>query len=894
VRSYLIIESIGRSGRFTSNDPTTSLAGDAVQFQGYADANAFRTALGTFRSKLQSANNRILTAFASIGITETARFITNKNRESRAAEIGVPSDLGATYVNPATGTAFSVGPNLASQLGLTSVEEAQSLSVLYNIGGLGSFHSNADITVHGTVNVFANVSLGDQFTVAGNVTGATGASLVVNRREYERTSGTWLPATTTVLAAGAQLESRSSAFTTVGGIVRDGSTSTDTDGYPRGVGYKTPPSIASTDPETNENRYALMTRDSGILLGSANSGRFGHGSGVYVDNFADRQSSRTETGRQSNPGTSSMVFDWLNPNHPESKYWYGSFYLPPGVVIDLRADGWLMTRDGRAPANERFWRGANGASTSFNTIRYRLGPGTDGLMHVVNSLTPGLANIDANLNAADYQLGPTFNGVVFTEGNARVRGVIPTDVQLSIVSNATIYIEGSVTKGITGTAWTARDSGDPEFTAVGARMQRPSRSMLGLLARYYVAVNTTMFMGPSAAQAIEIGRDVSTLRLRQDAGVTALTMTSEFVLGATATGDAYNPSAWAAAPLTYRDAITNTELTTQLLMNHTMEDGAADRSFMSLTVNPGIYDGAIQPPPSAYLFPNNERNAAAPLLGSPNPTIPVYGLGVENWQRYPKFESAAFPFLNPASATAAGLGITNTSVTGNYQLFTQGSNRLVLAPNQLNNVPTNDLMVRKLALAPHDVRIEALIFAEEGSFFVIPGTWFNTDANDRRDLYQQRVAALLPGRTEPEARALANDERRIAFGSSPETPFYGEPLDIRIVVLGAVAENMPPSMSEQAEWLRKWGWIPGKLGATTSNIPRSHATSNPGFDEAANNFAPNLIVGYDAVLASGRSDGFANLNSEARILRRDAAGRILPPIPRLPVSPALAFFGDVR
>lgn len=219
---------------------------------------------------------------------------------------------------------------------------------------------------------------------------------------------------------------------------------------------------------------------------------------------------------------------------------------------------------------------------------------------------------------------------------------------------------------------------------------------------------------------------------------------------------------------------------------------------------------------------------------------------------------------------------------------------MVIAPNQLNNLATNDYLLRKIALAPHDIRIEALMYAEEGSFFVIPGTWFNADPNDRRDTYLARLGVLRTGRTEAEARQLADDERRTNFGSSALTPFFGEPLDVRVIVTGAVSENMPPSMSEQSEWIRKWGWIPGKLGATDQNIPASHARSNPGFDGAGNNFASNLIIGYDPVLASGRSDGFANVASEQRILRQDSVGRVLPPLPRLPVSPALAYFGDLN
>ncbi|MDX2064655.1 MAG: hypothetical protein SFX74_02815 [Fimbriimonadaceae bacterium] len=893
VRNYLIIESVGRPGTVVANDPTFVSEGEAVQFRNFASAAQFQQALGQFRQRLQSANNRILTAFVSLGITETARFFTNKNKVSRPVELGVPRDLGATYVNPQTGATIQIGDTLRAQLGLPAIEESVGASRLFNVGGLGSLHSNADLTFYGQVDLYENPTLGDQVTVAGNITGSENAVVRVARREFNATTGTWDPQTVTTLNAGSELDSRSANFTTVGGVLRDGVPSADTLGYSRGVGYKVPPSIGVVDPDSNENRYVQMTRDSGLDVGNGNSGRFGHGSGVYIDNVADKQSSRSEAARQATGGTQSMVFDWLNPNHPESKYWSGPFYLPPGTTVELRHDGFLMARDGRAPADQRFWRTPTGASTSSSVIRYRLGPGTDGRLHLVNSYTPGITNIDGTLSAVDYQLGPAFNGVIHAEGNLRVRGVIPTDIQVSLVSGGTIYIEGSIVKGTIGNAWTARTPSDPEFANAGARINRPSRSMLALLARDYVAVNTTMLVGPSPLQALEPSSDANAVRVRQDAA--GIGMLAEFTLGAVTATDLYNPSNWQPLAATYRDAISNTPINTRLILSHSMEDGAADRSLMSLSVNPGLIDTGALPAESTYFWPNDATNAASPILNVPAPTIPVYGLGVENWQRYPKYETRGFVLVNPSAVTLTGTLLTSTGVTGQYALNGQGTNALVLRPNQVNNVSANDGMLRKVAITPHDVRIEALIYAEDGAFFVIPGTWFNSDAGDRRDIYQARLTELVNG-GQPllQARAIADDERMTAFGSSPEAPFYGEPLDVRISISGAVAENMPPSMSEQAEWMRKWGWIPGQLGATGSNIPASHARGNPAFNTADQNFAPNLIISYDPVLASGRSDGFANLNSEARILRTDAVGRVLPPLPRLPVSPALAYFGDVN
>ena len=41
-----------------------------------------------------------------------------------------------------------------------------------------------------------------------------------------------------------------------------------------------------------------------------------------------------------------------------------------------------------------------------------------------------------------------------------------------------------------------------------------------------------------------------------------------------------------------------------------------------------------------------------------------------------------------------------------------------------------DYYISRAAVLPSDIRIEALIYAQNYSFFVIPGEWFNPDPND--------------------------------------------------------------------------------------------------------------------------------------------------------------------
>jgi len=892
LRNYLIIESIGRPGRVDVNDPTTLLSNNSIQFQNFASTAQLEASLGSFGKLASNVNAKKLTAFAAIGITEHARTITNKDKVSRPAEIGIPSNLGVLYFTEG-GSPVTVGDVLTQQLGTDTIENVVGTSKVYGIGGLGSFHSNADIALYGQLTLFANVSMGDNFSVAGTITGTSGSVLRVNRREYQRRTQTWLPNEVYNLSGGGNLESRSESFTTAKGVVKDNVARTDGDGYNRGVGYEAPPLFSAIDPQTGENRYVQLTKASGRAEGGPNSGQFGYGSGTFVDNASDRQTPRTETGRAGNPGTDSLTFDWLNPNHPDSKYWVGPYYMPPGAQIEFRPDGFLITRDSRAPVAERFWRTPAGASTNVRTIRYRLGRASNRKLYVVNSFTPGIASIDGNLGVSDFDRGVPFNGVIYAQGNVRVRGIIPTDVQITLVSDATAYIEGSITKGITGNQWTATYNpvlGDPEAPLViGTKMDRPSRSLLGIMARDYVALNTTMFFGPAGSENAEAVRDQQAMKIAQDGSIS---LQQEFVQGPSTAVDTYKPNNWKPYAVQYRDAVTNDPLNVQLLLSHAMEDGAADRSFIGLSINPNVFDSPTVVSP--YLFPNSADNAASPAFEPTNPPyVPVWGLGIENYQRSPKFESIAFPIVTALTATYTTPIISATGNEGSYKLFDQGTNIFQISPSQLNGVPSNDYLLARASVAPHDIRVEAMIYAEQGSFYVIPGPWFNENANDRRDTYLARVADLKAnGQTDAQARAIADDERLQNFGAKPAIPFYGEPVDVRVSVVGAVAENMPPSMGEQTAWLRKWGWIPVKLGATSANIPASHVPN--GTNLATTPVVPNLIFSYDPVLGSGRSNGFATIENDRLILRNDTSGRPLPPLPRLPVSPSLSYFGELN
>ncbi len=277
-----------------------------------------------------------------------------------------------------------------------------------------------------------------------------------------------------------------------------------------------------------------------------------------------------------------------------------------------------------------------------------------------------------------------------------------------------------------------------------------------------------------------------------------------------------------------------------------------------------------------------------------------YGLGAEPYQTFPGFEQTAFTLVDPTTATMSpdGQNILANGLTGTYSLFAEGINEVMTRTTSIAGAPVNDYLVGRMAITPHDIRLECSMYAEEGSFFVIPGPWFNPNPNDRRDFYNTNsdIYAGLASVAEKNAMRLQT------YGAGPNMPFYGEPLDVRISIIGAISENMPPPASVQAQWLQKWGWIPRDEAATGLLIPSSHVPVGWSIDPTkGGSFAivPNLTLSYDQVLATGRSNGFIANNdnsptSPSPIIRFDGYGHALPPLPRLPVSPTLAYFGEVH
>ncbi len=96
---------------------------------------------------------------------------------------------------------------------------------------------------------------------------------------------------------------------------------------------------------------------------------------------------------------------------------------------------------------------------------------------------------------------------------------------------------------------------------------------------------------------------------------------------------------------------------------------------------------------------------------------------------------------------------------------------IAIAPPRYMDINAED----KQVMIPLQVQVQALIYAQNGSWFIIPGPWFNEDFSTK-DSYP-----------------------------SVDYPAYHEPLNICISVYGAISENMPAPLGDVADWTGKWG-----------------------------------------------------------------------------------------
>jgi hypothetical protein len=748
---------------------------------------------------------RELVAYKDIGLINYVRYITNKDNKPFNATLGSPLRVTDRPEN------VDGDPGVDGRDG-KDLDGDGDLDVVYRdieSEFIGPVRSNTNLTFYGRNRLFLDPRRGDGLEVNGRIG--------LNRIASDAPNPAALDPAADPVAARVILQnvlqpqvttpnlfpSESAVFNTYNGLVRDNAPGEDVNGVPRGLARLVPPAIDAPIGPNGLTRYRALTRDSGALApryAQANpvgvntdfAGAIGWGAGMYINNRGDVQRPSTVLSN-----TKSLRSDWLYNRETGSaegrSYWRGDFlYVPPAVTITLTPRYMIITRSPYTRDNQGpffFRRPDNGAPLrgAETMIRYT---GVAGSPAPTAGIATGITRFEGYpaeppASASEPYVGDNF--VIFAEGNVRIKGVVGgVDPEtrarflrhLTVVSNATIYIDGNL----------LRDNITPEM-ATGDTVLRDmkGRSSIALLAKDYVTVNTTQFVQPLSTDVDrrnEREDDVSPitriLGVNQPEYPFALTLGPVDLVDGAGRIVSNNPPPYAAPTppagvspvslfLRHSGTFSGSEETyINLLVNF---NSNGDRNFFDF--NPATPEPEITRAVPANYFVDEV------LTLNPNQLFPL--------------NEPPYPSLIPPFATPAVLGLDNLL-----------SLRYDLNPpvTDTGATPGSNYRITRLGAAPLDVRIEAFIYAQDGSFFIIPGPWFNPDPNDTYASYL--AAELTPVSGAPRRknrRADEDDDPTTPQRIDPRMPFHREPMDMRLTIYGTIAENLPAQIGDQGAWL---------------------------------------------------------------------------------------------
>ena len=787
-------------------------------------------------------------ALKPVLLTDYARFITDRFETNRAAALGV-TGLEANGASRPDYVSYIEGP-IRSNTDVTWYGQSQvSLHTTFDTTDWRSLGILRDdrIEVAGFMRPATNSATTDGFNLA--IDGVSrAASLFAPASEEERLDyasgfprwweGGIVPNSRTVLAALPEV-------VTMAGDVISAALS---------VPRVRPPEIDAIHPDKDTNRYLSLTRDSGFWVQDAggffyNTGEFGWGwsnyGGIYVDNFYDIQYDHNleklrlnwtrSVGPHDPVGDKRDATAGAPPAGP-ADWWDQTdrYYAPPGVEIILHGDAacpWveIVRHDLKGEAGSYYyWREQDGnpiyvaepEPERLEVLR------SDPYTPVQQMCSPAAGPTPVGIydgNRAVFPFPP--NGVIYTEGNVRIRGIMPPvrDSQgrsglaipvdevpegylgfwnpmtgrsrrfdLQVVSGGTIYIEGDLMSPST-----AQLAGlQPADPAVPLTMTYDQLygSRIALLARDYVCVNTTA-LNPRPVdmfQRVEDPANPGTYVFYNDAQ-------PNYPPGGDLKYLQFTGVATPEATEARETEPTGTELLYESVRfgNELLRDTAGDVRLIlghSGWYAPYAAGGA--------LFSNTEARVrvSVDLDGVPwwGPYEFASPPSASQWY----YANVADPtddnhleFLPSAAVTMSLAGWSPLRITFTPEVtpVDDPGNGWLVDPTKLGYLlgpvaiaPPNRDPGTGVTPDPLPVDIDALIYAQNGSWFVIPGRWFNEDPDE---LEQDLTLRLHPG--------------------------YHEPLNIRLSVYGAITENMPADLGSVADWTSKWG---GPVGEGASGF----------------------------------------------------------------------------
>lgn len=633
------------------------------------------------------------------------------------------------------------------------------------------------------------------------------------------------------------------------------------------------PDIAAQDPTSGVDRYRALTRDSGVLVRNgvsgvvANTGRYGHGDGVYVDNLTDVQFKQAD-------GSSDLrllVQDWRKQTQSlgvltGDSGWnaLGTTYSPPAVEIEffpteaaVLATCSSGTSSAVAPTDPGvlWWpnhtAGEPGIKITRHDHRWALG----------DPVTPDQVGDDSgeNVMVIDYPQYP--NQVIYAEGNIRVKGALPAasrestapnalirDYNLCVASNATIYIDGQILspQDVQGRRV---DIDDPS-----AGVLDEDNSSLALLARDYVCLNPTQLVPQLTSGLVSAAADDASA---SDQG-------QHWELDADTGGQVF--SRWVFGP----NAAGHGPATVYLTAQQTAAAPGPSGVGMSCDwINRTTGEHHV----TAFAFGTPaERNPVDPY------TFIFAPQGALLWW------SVTTP--TPYCSTAIAPDWAQTANVGPYAAYTEPvvpwditsyisgaageTNAIALSQRdpQLGTSAT-EYWVRKWKIeelaeplsggadrprGAINARINAVIYAQRGSWFVIPGAYFDQDA--------YTLDFDTDGDIDGVDSLWAARMRRYNY---------------KITVRGCITEDHTAAVEDAQDWHDKWAF--------------------PIYDTETELRWGTIEYEFDERLRVRRDQGRTTLDTgsdvRATTERLHTERTNLPKVPLLPVSPTLLYYGEV-
>jgi len=527
---------------------------------------------------------------------------------------------------------------------------------------------------------------------------------------------------------------------------------------------------------------------------------------------------------------------------------------------------------------------ASSGTTSFDNCTYAYGTGTDSVGTYYFAQHP-------------YPR----NGVIFAEGNLVVKGKLPASLafttpgapatdwintqhwggwnptdgstgyyvnafnrryDLTIVSAATIYIEGSV---MTPASVNANYLTGGALTPITAGSEYDSK--LALLAMDNVCLNPTRLFADIRSELLPSPNPDNTNGEASYQAGSAANIIFNF-----STAGSFNPR----TRLILRHAadansVSGTAIATsmQLYVNNAAATTQYNWASALNIVNPALYTQQhLNPLVPTSLFFYNLNSLPAYSGTNCSLTAEIYGGPVyasadtTNYNASSSFNTQSWPLNNNPFSSLYTFNQLNTFIfkvfdptsqmnnaNGSCTGITFGADYLLSAGcNSANSGFNSGCLVTCV-----DVRVDALIYAERGSWFVIPGQFWNTNSDSS-------ATVLWPA------------------------PKYREPYDVRILVNGAIAENRPAPPDMEKQWLRHWRgadiwyYTTGAYGAATPDLwDPAHAGWNAASWHYTNdNRRMGITYQYDATLARPVCYDVDPNNPGIRYYR--------PRLPRLPVG----------